>query len=129
MCKVLKVSASAYYYWLYHPVSLRELKEQELVAQIKEVCQQCKCRYGSHRISFELREQGILKVPRFSDNLIDISFTITTMKWSCSKPSVQALCQGAGSICPLLLFRGHSIGVRFPSASCGLLVLYSSTQA
>ncbi|WP_187270111.1 hypothetical protein [Pontibacter qinzhouensis] len=31
MCKVLKVSSSSYYYWLHHPVSLREQKEQELV--------------------------------------------------------------------------------------------------
>ncbi|MFD2066999.1 IS3 family transposase [Pontibacter silvestris] len=59
MCQVLQVSASSYYYWLQHPVSLREKKEQELVAQIKEVYQQSKCRYGSPRIAVELREQGI----------------------------------------------------------------------
>ncbi|MCC9169199.1 IS3 family transposase, partial [Pontibacter harenae] len=59
MCRVLKVSASGYYYWLHHPVSLRELEEQELAAKVKEVYQQSKCRYGSPRISFELREQGI----------------------------------------------------------------------
>lgn len=59
MCRVLQVSASGYYYWLDHPISLRELKEQQLVAQIKEVYQQSKGRYGSPRISFELREQGI----------------------------------------------------------------------
>jgi len=59
MCRVLQVSASGYYYWLHHPVSLRELKEQQLVEQIKEVYRQSKSRYGSPRISFELREQGI----------------------------------------------------------------------
>jgi putative transposase len=59
MCRVFQVSASGYYYWLHHPVSLRELKEQELMEQIREVYQQSKCRYGSPRISFELREQGI----------------------------------------------------------------------
>ncbi|WP_317175574.1 IS3 family transposase [Pontibacter beigongshangensis] len=59
MCRVLQVSASGYYYWLHHPVSLRELKEQDIVAQIKEVYQQSKWRYGSPRISVELREQGV----------------------------------------------------------------------
>ncbi len=59
MCSVLKVSSSGFYYWLKHPVGRRELKEQEFVEQIKEVYQQSKCRYGSPRISFELREQGI----------------------------------------------------------------------
>ncbi|WP_299760445.1 IS3 family transposase, partial [uncultured Pontibacter sp.] len=59
MCRVLQVSASGYYYWLQNPVSLREQKEQELVEQITEVYRQSKCRYGSPRISFELREQGI----------------------------------------------------------------------
>ncbi|MFD1185196.1 hypothetical protein [Pontibacter rugosus] len=44
MCSVLKVSASSYYYWLHHPVSLREQKEQKLVEQIKEVYRQSKRR-------------------------------------------------------------------------------------
>ncbi len=56
---MLKVSVSGYYYWLKHPVSLREQKEQELVEQIKQVHEQSKCRYGSPRIAVELREQGI----------------------------------------------------------------------
>jgi len=59
MYKVLQVCASGYYYWLKSPISLRELKEQELVPQIKEIYQQSKCRYGIPRISFELQAQGI----------------------------------------------------------------------
>lgn len=59
MCQVLRVSTSGYYYWLKHPVGARELKERELVGQIKQIYQQSKCRYGSPRISFELRDQGI----------------------------------------------------------------------
>ena len=67
MCKVLQVSASGYYYWLDHPVSLRELKEHELVVQIKEVHQQSKCRYGSPRINFELGEKGIKISPSHAE--------------------------------------------------------------
>ncbi|WP_439883551.1 IS3 family transposase [Pontibacter sp. MBLB2868] len=60
MCRVLRVSISGYYYWLKHPVGRRERKEQQLLASVKEVYRQSKCRYGSPRISFELREQGIM---------------------------------------------------------------------
>ena len=59
MCKLLKVSTSGFYYWLQHPESQRALKEEHLVAQIRQVHQQSKGRYGSPRISFELKEQGI----------------------------------------------------------------------
>ena len=60
MCKVLQVSLSGYYYWLKHPVGLREKKEQELSACIEEVYQKSKCGYGSSRIAVELREQGTM---------------------------------------------------------------------
>jgi putative transposase len=60
MCKVLQVSCSGYYYWLKNPVSLRELKERELVEQINRIHHGSKCRYGSPRISFELKAQGIM---------------------------------------------------------------------
>ncbi|WP_299759488.1 IS3 family transposase [uncultured Pontibacter sp.] len=56
MCEVLQVSVSGYYFWLKNPMSQREHKEQELVAQIQRVYEQSKCRYGSPRISFELRD-------------------------------------------------------------------------
>lgn len=54
---MLKVSISGFYYWLMHPVGLRERKEQQLLASVEEVYRQSKCRYGSPRISFE---QGII---------------------------------------------------------------------
>jgi putative transposase len=60
MCQVLCVSISGFYYWLKHPVGLRELKERALVECIKQVYHKSRCRYGSPRISFELREQGIM---------------------------------------------------------------------
>lgn len=56
---MLKVSISGFYYWLKYPVGLRERKEEQLVEQIRQVHKQSKCRYGSPRISFELRDQGI----------------------------------------------------------------------
>lgn len=56
---MLQVSSSGYYYWLHHPVSLRERREQELVEQIKQVHEQSRCRYGSPRIAMELKEQGV----------------------------------------------------------------------
>ncbi|MFD2068874.1 IS3 family transposase, partial [Pontibacter silvestris] len=59
MCNVLQVSTSGYYYWLKHPVGLGELKERELVGRIKQVHKQSGGRYGSPRISFELRDRGI----------------------------------------------------------------------
>lgn len=59
MCNVLRVSTSGFYYWLKHPVGARELKEQQMVGQIKRIHEQSKCRYGSPRISFELKGQGI----------------------------------------------------------------------
>jgi transposase InsO family protein len=59
MCQVLQVSISGYYYWLKHPVGLRAEKEQQLLASVKKVYQQSDGRYGSPRITVELRERGI----------------------------------------------------------------------
>ena len=56
---MLRVSVSGFYHWLHHPISLREQKEQELVEQIKQVYEQSKRRYGSPRITAELKERGI----------------------------------------------------------------------
>jgi transposase InsO family protein len=60
MCRVFKVSTSGYYYWLKHPVGARAGKEQQLLSRIKQIYQKSKCRYGSPRITVELREQGIV---------------------------------------------------------------------
>jgi len=63
MCKVLKVSSGSYYHWLKNPVSLTELKSQQLLVQIQRVYQKSKCCYGSPRITMELKAAGI-KVSR-----------------------------------------------------------------
>lgn len=63
MCKVLKVSSSGYYYWRKHPVGVRQLKQRQLLEDIRRVHAQSELRYGSPRIADELREQGV-KVSR-----------------------------------------------------------------
>ena len=70
MCKVLGVSSSSYYYWLKHPVSLNELKSQELLVHINKVYQKSRCRYGSPRITIELRASGILVSRPWNCNIL-----------------------------------------------------------
>jgi transposase InsO family protein len=55
----MKVSVSGYYYWLKHPISSRIVKEQALLVDIHKIYDDSKKRYGSPRITSELREQGI----------------------------------------------------------------------
>jgi transposase InsO family protein len=63
MCKVLKVSSSGYYYWRKHPVGTRHQNQNQLESHIRRVHRQSQSRYGSPRITDELRDQGI-KVSR-----------------------------------------------------------------
>jgi putative transposase len=55
----MKVSVSGFYYWLKQPVSSRTVKEQALLTDIHKIYNSSKKRYGSPRITVELREQGI----------------------------------------------------------------------
>ena len=59
MCRVLTVSRSGYYAWLKRPTSSREMADQELSQQIKEIHQQSRQTYGSPRIQAELAENGV----------------------------------------------------------------------
>jgi putative transposase len=59
MCKVLKVSRSSYYRWYCEGPSERELKNQKLTIDIKEVFEESKRTYGSPRITEELKRRGI----------------------------------------------------------------------
>ncbi|MBD2705240.1 IS3 family transposase [Spirosoma sp. BT702] len=59
MCKVLNVSSSSYYYWRKHPVGSRQQTQNQLVSHIRRVHTESQCRYGSPRITDELREQGV----------------------------------------------------------------------
>ena len=55
----MKVSVSGYYYWLKHPVGSRISKEEKLLADIHKIYDNSKKRYGSPRITSELKELGI----------------------------------------------------------------------
>jgi hypothetical protein len=55
MCQILGVSTSGYYYWLKHPVGVRESKEQELLFHLDKIYQKS----NSPSITVELQEQGI----------------------------------------------------------------------
>src|ERR1700752_803951 len=59
MCRVLAVSRSGYYAWLKRPTSPREMADQVLSQQIKQIHQQSRQTYGSPRIQAALAENGI----------------------------------------------------------------------
>jgi putative transposase len=58
MCKVLKVSKSGYYKWIKSEPSKRTLYNKQLTLEIKQIFEAKKGRYGSPRITKELKEQG-----------------------------------------------------------------------
>jgi putative transposase len=58
MCEALEVSASGYYAWACRPDSPTERWRQELVGAIQEVHAEVKQRYGSPRMTAELKARG-----------------------------------------------------------------------
>jgi len=58
-CEALRVSRSGYYRWRRAEPSRREKENAELVEQIKEVFEANKSRYGSPRVTRELRQRGL----------------------------------------------------------------------
>jgi putative transposase len=58
MCRVLEVSRSGYYRWLKREPSQRQLDNQRLDAEIREIYDGSKGRYGSPKITQELRDRG-----------------------------------------------------------------------
>ena len=58
MCRVLQVSRSGYYRWLKQKPSQRQLDNQSLDAEIREIYDGSKQRYGSPKITRELRARG-----------------------------------------------------------------------
>ena len=58
LCRVLDVSKSGYYAWRGRPISIRIRQDQQLSAQIRQVHQKSKGRYGAPRVHAELRAQG-----------------------------------------------------------------------
>ena len=58
-CRALNVSRSGYYQWVGAEPSLRAKEEAKLLEQIVEVFEANKERYGSPRVTRELRQQGV----------------------------------------------------------------------
>ena len=58
MCRVLRVSRSGYYRWLKRKPSRRKLDNQRLDTEIREIYDSSKGRYGSPKITQELRDRG-----------------------------------------------------------------------
>jgi transposase InsO family protein len=59
MYRVLEVSRSGYYRWLKRKPSQHELDNQRLDAEIRQIYDGSKGRYGSPKITRELRDQGL----------------------------------------------------------------------
>ena len=58
MCRVLEVSCSGYYRWLKRKPSQREIDNKRLDAEIREIYDGSKGRYGSPKITRELQDRG-----------------------------------------------------------------------
>jgi transposase InsO family protein len=58
MCRVLEVSRSGYYRWLKRKPSQREIDNKRLDAEIREIYDGSKGRYGSPKITEELQDRG-----------------------------------------------------------------------
>ncbi len=58
MARLFSVSRSGYYAWGRRARSERERSEEELLAQISEIQERVRYRYGSPRVTAELRKQG-----------------------------------------------------------------------
>lgn len=58
MCRVLDVTKSGYFTWQGRPASTRELQDTALTAEIKQIHETSKGRYGVPRVHAELHEQG-----------------------------------------------------------------------
>ncbi|QZE15956.1 IS3 family transposase [Halosquirtibacter laminarini] len=60
MCRVMQVSRSGFYDWLSREEAPRSIAIKEDTIRIREIYEQSKYRYGSHKITAELRVQGVV---------------------------------------------------------------------
>lgn len=58
MCRAFMVSKSGYYHWRSRKPSKRQLERQQLSQEINELYRVSKGRYGSPKITDELRDLG-----------------------------------------------------------------------
>ncbi|HEX8953837.1 MAG TPA: IS3 family transposase [Polyangia bacterium] len=59
LCRVLEVSRSGFYAWCRRPASQRAVDDSRLVADVAAIFDDNKRRYGSQRITRELRDSGV----------------------------------------------------------------------
>ena len=59
MCKVLKLSVSAYYAWHKRPEAQRKLENHKLIPLVQEIHVKMRQCYGTRRMAKELRKRGI----------------------------------------------------------------------
>ena len=59
MCRVLEVARTGYYQWRKQPLSTRKVADLVLLRHIRDIFEQSRETYGSHRIQAELADQGI----------------------------------------------------------------------
>lgn len=57
LCKTLQVARSAYYKWLHHKPSKREIRDQEILNQIKEIAKSNNSLFGSPKMTMALNAQ------------------------------------------------------------------------
>jgi transposase InsO family protein len=60
MCQVLEVSESGFYAWRKRPTCQRKREDARLTTQIRQIFTSHQGRYGSPRLSAELKDQGVL---------------------------------------------------------------------
>ncbi len=61
LCRVMDVSTSAFYAWCKQPEDSEKIKQQQrLEDKVSQVFNENKQSYGSHRLSNELKKQGLL---------------------------------------------------------------------
>jgi len=58
MCKVFKLSKSGYYHWKDRKPSARSVETAEIIREINQIYGESKGRYGSPKITHELKERG-----------------------------------------------------------------------
>ena len=58
MCKIFKMSRSGYYHWMNRKPSQREIERQQLGREIEMLYKGSKGRYGSPKITDELKDKG-----------------------------------------------------------------------
>ena len=83
MCNVFKVSSSGFYYWLKHPKGKRNDEKDILRNQITKIYRDSKGRYGSPRITAELRNHGVfISRPRVARLMRELNLkSIIRKKW------------------------------------------------